>query len=87
MKVKKKAKIRNRCNQVPHLTEDTIWESDKNTKKHHIQKSQEVSPSPAGDHKAARNRQDSMTKTNTNNKKDPQKKHCLGTVSKKITVF
>ena len=25
----KKAKIRNRYNQVPHLTRDTIWESDK----------------------------------------------------------
>ena len=34
-KVKKKAKIRNRYNQVPHLTRDTIWESDKNTRKHH----------------------------------------------------
>ena len=31
-------------------------ESDKNTRKHNIQKSQEVSPSPAGDYKAARTR-------------------------------
>ena len=30
IKVRKKAKIRNRYNQVPHLTQDTIWESDKN---------------------------------------------------------
>ena len=29
-KVKKTAKIRNQYNQVPHLTRDTIWESDKN---------------------------------------------------------
>ena len=29
MKVSKKAKIRNRYNQVPHLTHDTTWESDK----------------------------------------------------------
>ena len=28
-KVGEKAKIRNRYNQVPHLTQDTIWESDK----------------------------------------------------------
>ena len=28
-KVKRKAKIRNRYNQIPHLTRDTIWESDK----------------------------------------------------------
>ena len=32
-KLRKKAKIRNRCNQVPHLTQDTTLESDKNTKK------------------------------------------------------
>ena len=54
--VSKKAKIRNRYNQVPQLTKDTTWESDKNTRKHHIQESQEVSPSPAGDHKAAMNK-------------------------------
>ena len=86
-KVRKKAKIRNRYNQVPHLTQDSTWESDKNTRKHHTQKSLDVSPFPAGDHKAARNRQDSMTKANTkhNNKKDPQKKHRLGTVSKKVS--
>ena len=41
--------------------------------------SQEVSPLPAGDHKAATN---SMTVRNINNKKDPQKKQHLGTVSK-----
>ena len=35
---------------------DTIEESDKNTRKHTTQDSQEVSPFPAGDHKAARNR-------------------------------
>ena len=29
VKVSKKAKIRNQYNQVPHLTQDTIWESDK----------------------------------------------------------
>ena len=35
--------------------------SDKNTRKHHTQKSQKVNPFTAGDHKAARNRQDSIT--------------------------
>ena len=51
----------------------------KHTKKHHIQESQEVSPFPGGDHKAARSRQDSMTdKNEKNNKNDPQKKHHLG---------
>ena len=43
-KVGKKAKIRNRYNQVPHLTRDTVWESGKYTRKHYIQESQEVSP-------------------------------------------
>ena len=55
------------------MTQDTISESDKNIRKHHIQEIQEVSPFPAGGHKAARNRQDSMT-----DKQDPQKKHRLG---------
>ena len=31
----KKAKIRNRYNQVPHLTRDTIWESEKNKETTH----------------------------------------------------
>ena len=55
IKVSKKAKIEKRCNQVPHLTQDTTLESDKSTSKHHIQESQEVSPLPAGDNKAAMN--------------------------------
>ena len=49
----KEAKIRNRYNQVPHLTQDTTQESDKNTIKHYTQESQVVSPFPAGDHKVA----------------------------------
>ena len=36
-KVRNAAKIRNRYNQVPHLTQDTTWESDKNTIKNHKQ--------------------------------------------------
>ena len=35
LKLRKVAKIRNWYNQVPHLTQDTTWESDKNTIKHH----------------------------------------------------
>ena len=30
IKVGKKAKLWNRYNQVQHLTQDTVWESDKN---------------------------------------------------------
>ena len=65
--------ISNRYNQVPHLTFDTIRESDKtqiNTK----QDSQEVSHFPAGDHKTTKNRQDSILTRQTwhiNNKNDP----------------
>ena len=41
------------------------------------------SPFPAGVYKTARNRQDSMTDKHGTQitKKDPQKKHCLRTVS------
>ena len=35
LKVSKGAKIRNRYNQVPHLTQDTNGESDKLTVRHH----------------------------------------------------
>ena len=52
----------NQYNQVPHTTRDTIWESDKNTRKHNTKESQEASLFPACDHKAARYRQDSLTK-------------------------
>ena len=39
--VKKKVKVRNGYNQVPHPTRDTIWESDKNIRKY---KKQEREP-------------------------------------------
>ena len=39
MEVRKKVNIRNNNNQVPHLTQDTTWESDQNTRKHRTQKS------------------------------------------------
>ena len=64
IKVSKKAKIRNRYNQVPPLTQDTTWETDKSTRKRHIQESQDVSPFLTGDHKATMNRQESIM-TNT----------------------
>ena len=62
MKVRKTAKIRERYNHVLHLTQDTTWESNKTTK-NITYKSQEVSPFPAGDHKAAMNRRVSMANT------------------------
>ena len=75
--VSKEAKIRNRYNQVTHLTQDATWESDKKTIKHDIQESQVASPFPAGDHKAAMNRQESMTNTNHKQQNDPQKQKAL----------
>ena len=64
IEVREKAKIRSLYNRVPHLTQDNTWQSDKNTRKHHIQKGQEVSPFPAGNHKAAMNRHDRHKTTN-----------------------
>ena len=80
-KVWKKANIRNRYNQVPHLAQDTTWESDKTTIKHHIQDSQEVIPFPAGDHMAAVNRQDSITDTKHKEQKGSTKEVPPWTVS------
>ena len=54
-RVSKGAKIRNRYNQVPHLTQDTN-EKETNSQLDTTNKSQEVSPFPAGDHKAHINR-------------------------------
>ena len=45
IKVKQRAKPRNRYNQVPQLTRDTIWESE-----HHTQESQGISHFTAYDH-------------------------------------
>ena len=49
-KVSKGAKIRNRYNQVPHLTQDT------NGKVRHHKREPRGSPFPAGDHKSHINR-------------------------------
>ena len=72
LKVRKEAEIRKRYNQVPHLTQDTTGESNK-IQKHITNKSQEVSPFPAGDHKAAMNRRKTMRNTRHKNTFDPQK--------------
>ena len=55
VKVGKRVKIRNRNNQVPHLIQDTngkVTTSQLNI----TNESQEISPFPAGDHKASTNR-------------------------------
>ena len=83
VKVSKGAKVRNRYNQVPHLTQDTNGKVT-NAQLYTTKESQEVSPFPAGDHKAQINRRAQrhnkhQTEKNT---KDPRKKYRLGTVSK-----
>ena len=79
------AKIRKRNNQVPHLTQDSTWKSNKNTI-NITNKSQEVSPFPAGDHKAAMNRRESMRNTRYKNTNVPQKKYRREMVSKIILL-
>ena len=101
IQVRKVAKIRNRYNQVPHLTQDTTWGGDKKAQENATNKSQEVSPFSASDHKAAMNRHESIKNTRQKehksptkevppwnmiiNKNDPQKKHRLGTVGEIFT--
>ena len=53
-RVKRKASIGNLYNQVSHLTQETIWVSDKNTRTHNTQYIKEVNPFLADDHKAKR---------------------------------
>ena len=77
--VSKGAKIRNRYNQVPHLTQDT---NGKVTNSHldTTNESQEVSPFPASDHKAHINRhvhRHSKHKTEKTHIKDPQRSTAL----------
>ena len=57
--VSKGAKIRNRYNQVPHLTKDTNGKVT-NPQLDTTNESQEVSPFPAGDHKAHINRREQI---------------------------
>ena len=66
--VSKGEKIRNRYNQVPHLTQDTNRKVT-NSQLYTTNESQEISPFPAGDHKAQINR-----RTQRHNKHKTEKK-------------
>ena len=68
-KVSKGAKIRNRYNQVPHLTQDTNRKVT-NSQLDSTNESQEVSPFPAGDHKTHINR-----RAQRHSKHKTEKKH------------
>ena len=79
--VSKGAKIRNRYNQVPHLAQDTNGKVT-NSQLDTTNESQEVSPFPAGDHKAHINTYIDTFKgiANTRQKKsikDPQRSTAL----------
>ena len=74
---KKEGKDQKSIQWVPHLAQDTIMESDKTQeniiyqkakRSSYISESQEISPFPAGDHKATMTRQESMTQTNRKHK-------------------
>ena len=74
-KVSKGVKIRNRYNQVPHLTQDTKGKVT-NSQLDTSNESQEVSPFQADDHKAHINRcvqRHSKSKTEKNPIKDPSR--------------
>ena len=67
MKVRKRAKIRNRYNQAPHLTQDANGKVT-TSQLDITNESQEVSLFPAGDHKASINRRARMHNTNKTEK-------------------
>ena len=77
MKVRKRAKIRNRYNQVPHLTQDTNGKVT-TSQLDITNESQEVSPFPAGDHKAPKTDvHESIIKQDRNNINGPQRSTTL----------
>ena len=56
---------KDRYNKVPNLTWKTTWESDKTTRKHHKRESPAI---PSRKSQGSKNRQYSITKTNTKHK-------------------
>ena len=83
-KVRKRAKIRNQYNQAPHLTQNTSWKVTA-SQLDITNKSQEVNPFPAGDHKASTNRRiRKHNKKGQNNTNDPVEKH---TLERSVNIF
>ena len=82
MKVRKRAKIRNRNNQAPHLTQHTNGKvTTSQTRANRSALSQQVTTTHQ-----QRDMHESITKQDRNNINDPQKKHHLGKVSKNILL-
>ena len=67
-------------NQVPRLTQDTTWESDKNTRNNTYKRAKRLALSQQVTTRLQLTEKTAWQTRNTNNKKDPQKKHRLGTV-------
>ena len=86
LELSKGAKLRNRYNQVPHLTQDTNGKVT-NSQLYTTNESHEHSPFPASDHKAQINRRTQKHNKHKAKKtlKDPHKKYRLGTVSNYFT--
>ena len=81
IKERKRAKVRNRYNEVPHLTQDTILESDKTLDTSYTRVAR-------GQHffqQVTTRLQEKTRSTKQNNKKDLQKEASLETVSKKVS--
>ena len=75
----------NRYNQAPHLAQDTNGKMT-TSQLDITNESQEVSAFSAGDQRHQQtDLYESITKQDTNNINDPEKKNRLGTVSKKYT--
>ena len=85
MKVRKRAKIRNRYNQAPHPTQDTN-EKLTTSQPATTNESQEISPQPATTMHQQTDAHESTTKQDRNNTNEPQKKHRAGTVRKNIPL-
>ena len=84
-KVRKRAKIRNRYNQAPHLTQDTNGKVT-TSQLDITNESQEVSPFPAGDHKASTNRR--AGKHTKNTRETPQMIHKRSTaLERSVKIF
>ena len=83
-KVSKVAKIRNRYNQVPHLTQDTNGKVTNSQKTPQTRAKRSALSQQVTDHEAHINRRTQNIANTRQNKniEDPQKKYRLGTVSK-----
>ena len=85
-KVRKRTKIRNHYNQVPHLTQD-INGKVRNSLLDITNESQEVSPFPAGDHKASINGRALTTRHQQTDAHESITNTCKTKIHKRSTAF